>query len=181
MKAITVLILASLAAAGASAQHGGHAGHGGTATPYAGLQARDIKALSAEETRGLLEAEGMRMALAAELNGHPGPAHVLEHAQALGLTPGQIDATRSLLHAHKAEARALGERTVAAERTLDRAFASGKLSEPELDRLTAEIARLQGELRASHLRTHLRQAALLTRPQVDRYQRLRGYTVSSRP
>ncbi|MCD6078207.1 MAG: hypothetical protein K0R89_2145 [Ramlibacter sp.] len=171
-KATLFLCAGFLAAAPALAQHGGH---GSAAGPYAGLQDREIKALSEEETRSLLDAQGMRMALAAELNGYPGPAHVLEHAQALALTPSQLAASRSLMEAHKAQARALGERAVAAERALDRAFAARALSEADVDRWTAEIARLQGELRASHLRTHLRQTALLTPAQVDRYQQLRGY------
>jgi hypothetical protein len=82
------------------------------------------------------------------------------------------------MHAHKAEARALGERTVAAERALDRAFAARTLSEAQLEQLAGEIARLQGELRTAHLRTHLRQTALLTQQQVDRYQHLRGYAAA---
>jgi hypothetical protein len=164
---------ATLLASAAWAQHGGHAAPHG---PYAGLQSRDIKALSAEEVRSLLQGEGMRLALAAELNGYPGPAHVLEHADALQLTPQQRSATQALMDTHKAEARALGERTVAAERALDRAFAGRALSEADVARHTQEIARLLGELRAAHLRTHLQQAALLTQHQIHQYQRLRGYT-----
>jgi len=58
-------------------------------TPYAGLESREIKALSAEEVRQLLEGEGMGLALAAELNGLPGPLHVLELADSLALTAAQ--------------------------------------------------------------------------------------------
>src|SRR5947208_295022 len=45
--------------------------------PYAGQQARSIKSLSAEDVAALLKGEGMGMAKAAELNGYPGPVHVL--------------------------------------------------------------------------------------------------------
>jgi hypothetical protein len=42
--------------------------------PYAGLQARPIKSLSAEQIADLKAGRGMSLALAAELNGYPGPA-----------------------------------------------------------------------------------------------------------
>src|SRR5690606_26915044 len=140
------------------------------ASPYAGLQQRDIKALSPEETRGLLEGHGMRFALAAELNGYPGPLHVLEHADALQLTPQQRERTQALMEAHKAEARALGAATVEAERALDRAFAQRTVDEAGLAQLTQRLGGLQAQLRAAHLRTHLQQTALLTPQQVARYQ-----------
>ena len=45
---------------------------------YASMQSRDIKALSASDIEGLRAGRGMSLALAAELNGYPGPLHVLE-------------------------------------------------------------------------------------------------------
>ena len=45
------------------------------ATPYAGQQARTIKALSDEEIAGLRNGEGMGMAKPAELNGCPRVQH----------------------------------------------------------------------------------------------------------
>lgn len=178
----TILLAAAFAATGALAQHAGHHGHGGAgASPYAGLQQREIKALSPEETRGLLEGQGMRLALAAELNGYPGPLHVLEHADALQLSPQQRQGTQALMHAHKAEARTLGAALVEAERALDRAFAQRSVDEAGLAQLTRRIGELQAQLRAAHLRTHLQQTALLTPQQVARYQQLRGYAVSGAP
>jgi hypothetical protein len=41
--------------------------------PYAGLEARAIKALSEQQIADLEAGRGMGMALAAELNGYPGP------------------------------------------------------------------------------------------------------------
>jgi chromosome segregation ATPase len=160
-----------LAAITAQAQH--HAP--GNATPYAGLHQREIKALSADDTQRLLEGQGMSLALAAELNGYPGPLHVLEHADALRLDATQRERTQALMHSHKAEARELGARLVAAERELDRAFATRAISEAELARLTTRIGQLQAQLRAAHLRTHLQQTALLSSQQVVHYQQLRGY------
>lgn len=42
-------------------------------------------------------------------------------------------------------------------------------------RRTGEIGRLQGELRAVHLQTHLAQRAILTPAQTEQYDDLRGY------
>ena len=57
--------------------------------PYAGQQARAIKALSDDDIAALRAGEGMGMAKAAELNGYPGPVHVLALAAQLGLTEDQ--------------------------------------------------------------------------------------------
>lgn len=186
MKQARILLASlALAAGSAGAQHAGHAMHGqhgpspAAGSPYAGLQTREIKALSPEDTRLLLEGHGMRLALPAELNGYPGPTHVLELADELQLDAGQRQGTQALLDAHKAAARALGARVVEAERALDRAFAGGQASVEEVARLTREAGQLQAELRAEHLRTHLAQRALLTPHQIAQYQRLRGYTTAS--
>lgn len=172
MKTIHTFALFTAVSAGAWAQHAGHA------APYAGLQVREIKALSADDTRALLQGQGMRLALAAELNGYPGPSHVLEHADALQLTPAQRTQTQALLGRHKAEARELGARLVAAERELDRQFAGGQASAGEVRAQTERIGQLQAELRAAHLQTHLEQTALLTPQQIAHYQRLRGYSAA---
>jgi len=68
---------------------------------------------------GLLSGSGAGFAKAAELNGYPGPAHVLELAGPLQLNAEQELATRSLLTAHKARAQSLGVEMIAAERELD--------------------------------------------------------------
>src|SRR4051794_16460011 len=44
-----------------------------TASPYAGQQARSIKALSEDDVASLRNGDGMSMAKAAELNSYPGP------------------------------------------------------------------------------------------------------------
>ena len=168
------IALLVLAASAASAQHHGH-GPGHAPSPYAGETSRAIKALSAEEERAWIEGQGMGLARAAELNGYPGPMHVLELAAPLRLTAQQADATRSLMDRHKAEVRQLGTRLVELERRLDVAFRERHATDAEVDRLTAEVAQLQGRIRAAHLRTHLAQTALLTSEQVTRYGVLRGY------
>ncbi len=47
-----------------------------THQPYAGLQARPVKALSDQQIADLKAGRGMGLALAAELNGYPGPGYM---------------------------------------------------------------------------------------------------------
>lgn len=143
--------------------------------PYAGQQLRDIKALSAEDALAYTEGRGMGFAKAAELNGYPGPMHVVELAEPLKLSAGQIEASRALLLRHKTEVRGLGQRVIDAERALDQAFAQRRVDADSLHRLLRDVALAQAEVRESHLRTHLEQTALLTSAQVHRYDELRGY------
>jgi Spy/CpxP family protein refolding chaperone len=143
--------------------------------PDAGLQHRDIKALSAERVDDLLSGRGMGLGLAAELNGYPGPRHVLELADRLGLTPGQRDETERMFREVQTSAVALGERIVAGEAGLDELFSGGQASEAAIRQATLELGRLEGELRALHLGYHLAMRDLLTREQSAAYQELRGY------
>lgn len=150
-------------------------GAAATDTPYAGEQARPLKALSARDVDDLLAGRGMGLAKPAELNGYPGPAHVLEHADALALSPRQRERTQALHAAMQRRARALGGQIVARERALEAGFARGSMDAGALDRQLRAIAELQGRLRAVHLQAHLRQKALLTDEQLARYAELRGY------
>ena len=51
------------------------------------MQTRSIKALSDQQIADLGAGRGMGLALAAELNGYPGPSHVLELADKLDSRP----------------------------------------------------------------------------------------------
>jgi Spy/CpxP family protein refolding chaperone len=143
--------------------------------PYAGQQAREVKSLSAQEVEQYLAGAGMGYAKPAELSNYPGPMHVLELADKLVLTPEQRAQTKTLMDAHKAEARAIGAKRVEAERALDDLFAKGMMDEEALGRAVRAAAALEGEYRLSHLETHRRMRALLTEEQVARYNHLRGY------
>ena len=68
----------------------------------------------------------MGLAKAAELNGYPGPAHVLELASQLGLSAEQLAMTRALFTSMEQRAKELGRQLVAAEQSLDTLFASSK-------------------------------------------------------
>jgi uncharacterized membrane protein len=138
-------------------------------SPYRGEEDRAIKSLSADEVAGYLEGRGLGYAKPAELNGYPGPSHVLELAGPLALTPGQRMATEALLREHKQEVRELGQRYVQAERRLDDLFAKRAVDPGTLAAALAESADLQRRIRESHLGAHLRQTALLTPAQVADY------------
>src|SRR4051812_5601448 len=75
--------------------------------PYAGLQSRPVKALSEQQIADLRAGRGMSLALPAELNGYPGPLHVIELADRLALTPSQTARMRRLYEDMKGEAAAL--------------------------------------------------------------------------
>src|SRR5215470_14068846 len=143
--------------------------------PYAGQQARPIKALSDEEAAALRNGEGIGMAKAAELNGYPGPKHVLDLARRLQLTDAQRRGVQAIFDRMSAAAKPLGGELIAQEQALDQLFAKGDITPDRLTAATAAIAELQGRLRAVHLTAHLETRALLNADQIARYQQLRGY------
>ncbi len=165
MRHLSAVILSFAVALPAAAQDMG----------YAGQQDRDIKALSAQETADLLAGRGMGMARAGELNHYPGPAHVLELRDKLALTPEQVAAAKASFERMAAAARPLGAELVGGERALDAAFKGGALTPDGLARQTADIAAVQGRLRAVHLAAHLEMRRLLSPQQVAAYDGLRGY------
>jgi Spy/CpxP family protein refolding chaperone len=149
--------------------------------PYAGLETRPIKALSDQQIADLKAGRGMGLALAAELNGYPGPAHVLELAAALELSEAQRAKVQALYDAMRVETVPLGEKLLAEEVALDRQFAGKTVTEASLAATVQTIGATQAALRAAHLKYHLSTAALLTPVQIERYAALRGYTGTAPP
>src|SRR5438128_9078395 len=86
--------------------------------PYAGFEARSIKALSQQQIADLRAGRGMGLALAAEVNGYPGPMHVLQFADSLDLSDQQRAKMEELITAMKAEAIPLGEQLIVQEADL---------------------------------------------------------------
>ena len=124
-------------------------------SPYAGMQHRAVKALSEQQIADLRAGRGMGLALPDELNGYPGPVHVLELADALQLSDDQRARTKALFEAMKAEAIPIGERILTEETVLDRLFGARHVTRAALGEAASRIASAQGELRAAHLRYHL--------------------------
>jgi len=152
-----------------------------TDTPYAGQQERSSKSLSDDDIAALRKGEGMGMAKAAELNGYPGPAHVLTLATQLGLTDEQKQAVTGIFERMSAAAKPLGGDLIAREQELDQLFAKGEITPERLSSETAAIGELQGRLRAVHLAAHLETRALLNPDQTAHYQQLRGYSDPQAP
>jgi hypothetical protein len=144
-------------------------------TPYAGMQTRSIKALSDQQIADLGAGRGMGLALAAELNGYPGPSHVLELADRLELSAEQKATVQQLFDSMKAEAVPLGARLIEQEADLDKQFADRSMTPESLKVSIAGVAATQGMLRETHLKYHLSTAAVLNPSQMVKYAELRGY------
>jgi len=144
-------------------------------TPYTGMQTRSIKALSEQQVADLGAGRGMGLAMVAELNGYPGPSHVLELADRLELAADQRAKVQHLFDSMKAEAIPLGSRLIAQEADLDGQFARHTVTPESLKASTAAIAETQGALRETHLKYHLLTGEILTPPQMLTYAELRGY------
>ncbi len=143
--------------------------------PYAGQQTRDIASLSADDIDALSRGEGWGFAKSAELNGYPGPAHILELADELELSTDQRAAIQDIFDRMNVRARALGADYIAAEAALDAAFSDRAVTPETVVTLTREAGRLRGDLRAVHLAAHLEAAPLLSRHQTMLYNKARGY------
>ncbi len=170
--AIAFALALVAAPAAAPAQPHGHANH---RSPYAGMEGRAIKSLAADDIDELRRGGGWGLALPAELNGVPGPAHVLELRAELDLSPEQTAAIERVFAAMQREAIVAGERLIAAEAAIEAAFAAGAVDVATLRGLLAEAEAARAELRFVHLSRHLETPPLLTSAQIERYAILRGY------
>ena len=144
-------------------------------SPYVGMENRSIKALSADQVDAYLLGEGMGLALAAELNGLPGPKHVLDLSAELELSEAQRQEMELLYLAMNERAVALGHDIVARETRLDKAFVERTLTRESLRGQLDTLGLLHGELRFTHLAAHLQTVDVLSDHQVMLYQELRGY------
>lgn len=118
---------------------------------------------------------GWGLALAAELNGMPGPAHLLELKDQIALTADQLARTQALFEDMRKAAIAGGERLISAEAAIEAAFAAGRVDETSLRQLLAEAEAARAALRYIHLSQHFKTVQFLRPDQIKRYQVLRGY------
>jgi len=144
-------------------------------SPYAGEEGREIKALSEDQIAGYLNGDGMGYALPAELNGYPGPKHVLELADELELTAEQHELVTTSFEAMQVRAQKLGQRLVELEGDLDAAFADRSINEADLEAQLVALGSVNAGLRFMHLRAHLETTELLSAAQIEKYAMLRGY------
>jgi hypothetical protein len=115
--------------------------------PYAALQNRTIKTLSEQQITDLNAGRGMGLALAAELNGYPGPIHAIELAEQLHLSADQVEKLRSLFEVMKAETIPLGATLISQERGLNDDFAKHTVTFASLKGTIEKIGATQAALR----------------------------------
>ena len=148
---------------------------GAEESPYAGEELRSFKSFSDREVRALRHGGGMGFAKLAELNHYPGPKHVLDISDELGLSSSQIAETELLYEEMRMNAVTVGEELIAAESRLDQDFADASVTQETLEAALLEIGILRARLRYVHLEAHLRQVELLSADQIAQYDSLRGY------
>ena len=142
---------------------------------YAGQQMRQIKSLSADDIHQLEQGSGWGLAKAAELNGMPGPVHLLELRQQILLTDDQVAQIEAIFEHMRSQAILLGKRLIELEIELDSSFANGAVTEEQLRGYLVAIADVRSELRYVHLVAHLKTPTILTAHQIHTYNELRGY------
>ncbi|MFK8028787.1 MAG: hypothetical protein AB8G18_00990 [Gammaproteobacteria bacterium] len=143
--------------------------------PYQGMEKRGIASLSESDIAQIEQGAGWGLALPAELNGYPGPIHVLDLQDELGLSPEQIAKTESTYSRMNEQAINLGREFIAAEVKLTLFFKDGSVDLKELEKLTEKAALIRGQLRLIHLTAHIAMVEILTEEQIELYMQFRGY------
>lgn len=142
---------------------------------------REIKSLSNEDIEALLNGEGWGLAKAAELNGVPGPSHILDMKSEIDLSESQFEQIQAVFDKMNSRAKKVGELLIKKERELNSAFAEKEITVPQLKTLTSEIGAIRGELTFIHLKAHLEASKVLSSEQIRLYNELRGYDLISDP
>jgi hypothetical protein len=143
---------------------------------YAGEEKREIKSLSAADIEELQNGKGWGLAKAAELNGVPGPVHLLEMKEEIDLSAEQIQAIEDNYRMMKQEAVPLGLELIELERELNNHFANRTITNELLRQILQKIAQVHRQLRYVHLSTHLKTPDILKSEQITLYNKLRGYS-----
>jgi len=163
----TLLFVCNIATAGTAYQ-----------SNYAGQENREIKSLSQDEIAGLKAGKGLGLAKAAELNGVPGPRHLLDMKVEIGLSDEQIEDIQSLFHKMKTKAIELGHLLILSERRLNNAFYYRHMNKIRLNKMLEVNEMIRKELRYVHLVAHLETLDTVTDEQISLYNQLRGYISS---
>lgn len=162
-------LAATLAVLPVHAQHRGHGHAPGTVSDG------HVKAQAcADEFEAVVrDGRGFGMAFAADQRGYPGPMHVLELKDRLGVDAAQEARIRALVHAMFSESRPKGARLLDAEARLRALFAAGKADEATVRAAVAEVERARADVRLVHLMAHLQTRELLTESQRRAYHEAR--------
>lgn len=142
---------------------------------YIGQENRSIKSLSADSIQQLTQGKGWGLAKAAELNGMPGPSHILQMKNEIALTKGQEKKIQELFDSMKSKAIPLGLELIELERKLNDSFSNRTIKDETLHQQLDSISKVRKKLRYVHLVTHLMTPKILTSKQIEKYNNLRGY------
>ena len=165
------LALAAGLARGAAAQGSPHHGpHGGTGDPAPHALAQTCDGAFEATVR---DGRGFGMAFVADQQGYPGPLHVLELKDRLGLSRDQEVNAQALLAAMFAESRPKSARLLDAEGKLRRLFAAGRPAEAAIRTAVAEVEMARADVRLVHLPFHVKMRDALTDEQRRVYQEAR--------
>lgn len=143
---------------------------------YAGQEKRIIKSLSKDDIQQLKWGKGWGLAKAAELNGMPGPSHILQMKNKIALTKEQEKKVHSLFDDMKSKAIPLGTKLIELEKNLNDSFANKTITKEILNQQLNSISEVRKKLRYVHLVTHLMTPNILTSYQIQKYNQLRGYS-----
>lgn len=146
-----------------------------TPSKYAGQENRAIKSLSPDDILELRRGGGWGLAKVAELNGLPGPTHLLEMKDDIHFSKSQLVAITEVYDVMKARAVAQGEKYIALEMALERHFQERTITDEILRSSLEAISDARRELRYIHLAAHLKTPKILSDDQVKAYNARRGY------
>ncbi|MBC8258066.1 MAG: hypothetical protein H8E38_03530 [SAR324 cluster bacterium] len=150
-----------------------------TESPYIGQEKWEIKSLSPDDVKGLLEGLGTPfggMAKLGELNGYPGPRHVLDLSEKMNLTESQKIQIEGIFNEMKIESIKLGRQIIEVEKQMNEEFGNQSISKESLQIKLKKSAKIYGQLRFVHLKAHLQMIQILSQRQIILYNQLRGYS-----
>ena len=142
---------------------------------YTGEVDRVIKSLSAKDIKDLTLGNGMGLAKAAELNGYPGPKHVLEMQEELFLEKEQLTSIKQIFEEMKSQAQSQGQKLISLEKELNDYFSNTTINNDTLETTSKKIAEAKSNLRYIHLSAHIKTTEVLSKSQIKKYNQLRGY------
>ena len=152
-----VLIVLTVVAGAVAAQ-----ASDGAIQPYDVKKGRPETSLSPDDLAQIEAGQGWGLAKPAELNGYPGPAHVLELSDELKLSDAQRQEIEVIFKAMKAAAIAAGKLYIDAERKVDEVFRSGSARPDQLSGAAMSAGKRLAALRVVHLEADITTAALIS-------------------
>lgn len=150
------------------------------AAQHAGVDDPHLRHLTRAQIEGLQSAKGLGLAKPAELHGMPGPMHVLELAEQMGLTDAQRAATEASFARMRERAIPAGLRVLEAERRVGGLMAAKpRAIEGDAARALDDASAAWRDLARIHIEAHAEMMTILTPEQVAQYSELRGYATAA--